>query len=231
MSLVKSKGNMYDWVTHMHTHLGGECQHKCSYCYVQRGMANMSGKYKGEVRFLPKELKVNYGCGKTIFIEHMNDMFSDGVKNCDIEDILNHCRRFPGNAYVFQTKNPERAYYFRNLFPANSTIGTTIESNREYPAISKAPHPLKRMSGIIDFRKNGFPVFVTIEPILDFDVTPLIRVIVGIKPKFVNIGADSKKSDLPEPSRDKVLKLIDGLRAHEITIKKKVNISRILELP
>ena len=34
MGMVKSKGNMYDWVTHMHTHLGGECGHECSYCYL-----------------------------------------------------------------------------------------------------------------------------------------------------------------------------------------------------
>lgn len=29
MSLKKSTGNMYPWVTHTHTHLGGECSHKC----------------------------------------------------------------------------------------------------------------------------------------------------------------------------------------------------------
>ena len=34
MPLVKSTGNMYSWVDCMHTHLGGECPHKCSYCYA-----------------------------------------------------------------------------------------------------------------------------------------------------------------------------------------------------
>ena len=34
MSLRKNKkgSNMYEWVSHMHSFLGGECQHKCRYC-------------------------------------------------------------------------------------------------------------------------------------------------------------------------------------------------------
>lgn len=32
MSLKKSKGNMYDWVSHTHSHLSGKCGHQCGYC-------------------------------------------------------------------------------------------------------------------------------------------------------------------------------------------------------
>ena len=32
MPLTKAKGNMYDWCTHTHTHLGGLCPHRCVYC-------------------------------------------------------------------------------------------------------------------------------------------------------------------------------------------------------
>jgi DNA repair photolyase len=35
MGIVKAKGNMYPWVTHMHSHLRGACSHACPYCYVQ----------------------------------------------------------------------------------------------------------------------------------------------------------------------------------------------------
>ena len=31
-------------------------------------------KYKGPLRLIEKELAVNYGTGKTIFIEHCNDL-------------------------------------------------------------------------------------------------------------------------------------------------------------
>ena len=30
MAITKAVGNMYDWVTHMHTHLAGRCSHECS---------------------------------------------------------------------------------------------------------------------------------------------------------------------------------------------------------
>ena len=81
MPLVKSKGNMYDWVTHMHTHLGGQCPHKCSYCYVQRNRFGVNPKYQGDLRIISQELNVNYGSDKILFIEHMNDMFANGMKN------------------------------------------------------------------------------------------------------------------------------------------------------
>lgn len=35
MPLNRSTGNMFSWVTHTRTHLGGQCPHQCSYCYVQ----------------------------------------------------------------------------------------------------------------------------------------------------------------------------------------------------
>jgi hypothetical protein len=28
--LKKSVGNMYEWVTHVHAHLGGKCGHECA---------------------------------------------------------------------------------------------------------------------------------------------------------------------------------------------------------
>lgn len=225
MALVKSQGNMYDWVTHMHTHLGGRCSHECSYCYVQRGRAQVSGKYKGPIRLIEKELEVNYGEGKTIFIEHMNDMLASDVPLEWILKILLHCREYPNNEYVFQSKNPERAIPL-GLSALNCLFGTTIESNRHYPEISKAPPPYARYFGMV--KLEGVRKFVTIEPILDFDVVELVDWIATIKPEFVNIGADSKRSGLPEPPKEKILELVDGLREKGIVIRKKVNLERIL---
>lgn len=73
---------MYPWVTHTHSHLAGECPHRCSYCYVQ-AMAKRSPalkeRFSGPLRLIEKELDVNYGTGKTIFVEHMNDLFAEKV--------------------------------------------------------------------------------------------------------------------------------------------------------
>jgi DNA repair photolyase len=226
MPLIKSKGNMYDWVTHMHTHLRGECPHHCKYCYVQTNPYGVSPKYKGEPRLLEEELKVSYGSNKIIFIEHMNDMFADGILPNWIDEIIEHCKRYPLNQYVFQTKNPLRASVYTTRFPKNSLIGTTIETNRTI-FISKAPEPINRYLGMRDFTKRSFNIFVTIEPIMDFDVDILSEWMIDLKPSFVNIGADSKHCGLPEPSPEKIRALITALQKAKVPIKKKINLKRL----
>jgi hypothetical protein len=219
---------MYDWVTHTHSHLGGECPHKCSYCYVQRNRFGVSPRYTGQVRFIEQELNVNYGTGKTIFIEHMNDLFADGVPEEFIMRVLTHCDMSFGNKYVFQTKNPARAHNWLTLHkPVDYMLGTTIESNREYPSISKAPAPYLRRDGMMKFIGTA-QTFVTIEPIMDFDILPLVEMIVAIKPAFINIGADSKHCGLPEPTPTKVKEFVCKLHAAGIVIRKKVNLARML---
>jgi DNA repair photolyase len=229
MSIVKSKGNMYDWVTHMHTHLAGECSHKCSYCYVQTGPAQMSGKYKGPFRLVEKELEVNYGAGKIIFIEHMNDLFAWAVPKDVVSKILAHACQYPDNDYVFQTKNPIRAHGFTG-FPPKMMMGTTIETNRSdsLRAISGAPHPWDRACGITWFSGERRETFITIEPIMDFDLGVMADWIIRARPSFVNIGADSKRCNLPEPSAEKVRGLIAAIAEAGIEIKKKHNLGRLL---
>ena len=228
MGLKVSKGNMYDWVTHMHSHLAGECPHKCSYCYVQRNKFGVSERYKGEPRLIESELNENYGTGKTIFIEHMNDLFAEKVKGRWIIAILKHCREYD-NDYVFQTKNPERVYFYYHALPKKSLLGTTIETNRNINNISKAPIPQKRYEYLKKLRKEGVRVFITIEPIMDFDVDILSKWIIDIRPEFINIGADSKGCGLLEPSAQKILEFINILNENKINIKKKTNLSRLLQ--
>ncbi len=48
---------------------------------------------------------------------------------------LAHCTKHDKNKYLFQSKNPKRIYALRKYIPKESIIGTTIESNREYPKI------------------------------------------------------------------------------------------------
>lgn len=231
MPLKKSAGNMYDWVTHTHSHLGGECPHKCSYCYVQRNRFGVHPRYQGNIRLIEKELDVDYGSGNTIFIEHMNDLFVSGINPEVIHKILEHCGKYPNNEYVFQTKNPGNAFInYREALPLKRVmmIGTTIESNRDYPAWSYAPKPLFRYEGIKMFSGDGYKTFITIEPIMDFDVEPFVQMIYEAKPQFVNIGADSKRCGLSEPTPTKVKEFIVELQKRGIVIKKKSNLARFL---
>ena len=220
---------MYPWVTHTHSHLGGECLHRCSYCYVQamaRRFPEMKSKYSGPLRILPGELDVAYGKGRTIFIEHMNDLFAPAVDEGIIDRILAHCRAWPKNSYVFQTKNPARYHEFFDRIPLLSLLGTTIETNRQIPEIGDAPMPAKRFSAMSAIKLRA--KFVTIEPIMPFDLEELAGWLKSIQPQFVNIGADSKNHGLPEPTAAEVTALIAKLGELKIEIRQKHNLGRLL---
>ena len=140
--------------------------------------------------------------------------------------VFEHLARFPGNTYVFQTKNPDRILDHESRLPQNRMIGTTIETNRQrvLDSVSKAPSVTRRAAAFSLLRG---PKFLTVEPILDFDIEELLDLILLAKPDFVNIGADSKRHGLPEPTREKVLALVSRLRARGIAIRKKMNLDRL----
>jgi len=212
-----SKGNMYDWVTHMWSPLVG-CPHQCSYCYVRNRFRDLPAV--PEIRRPFPEL----GGGKTIFIGHLCDLFAEGIDDAVINEVLLHCWARP-NTYVFQTKNPARVSDFK--LPVGAMVGTTIETNRGdvLKQFSRAPDPIKRSMGL---SLLAGPKFLTIEPIMDFDLHVLVALVASARPDFVNIGADSKRHNLPEPTWGKVMDLVEGLEAASITVRKKVNLDRLM---
>ena len=234
MPLKKSKGNMlYPWVTHTHTHLGGEYPHKCVYCYVDNPRFGRPERYAGPLRLIEDEFKVNYGEGKTIFIEHMNDLFAADMPREFINRIIGHCCEWPDNTFVFQTKNPRAYLKFVALFPRCRPcciFGTTIETNRIIPNISHAPTTFDRMDAMVELRGEhpSFRRFVTIEPVLDFDVDILAGWIAAINPEFLNLGADSKNRNLPEPTVEKIMALVARLHEYGIELREKRNLDRLL---
>ncbi len=207
--LNKSKGNMYEFVTHTWNTVKGACGHDCSYCYMKRwGKLNPA-------RFDEKELKTDLGSGNFIFVGSSNDMFADDVPSEWIKKTLDHCKSFY-NRYLLQTKNPKRFHEFGldNRF----ILGTTIESNRDYPEVyNNSPSPVERAS---ELSKVVCDKFITIEPILDFDLDIFVELINTVKPKWVNIGADSGNNKLPEPSKEKISLLIESLGFYDLEIKK-----------
>jgi DNA repair photolyase len=223
MKLNKSKGNMYDWVTHTWSPVTG-CQHQCRYCYVRTYR-----ELENTVRMLPGPMP-SLGNGRTIFVAHMADMFSSQAPEGIIRAVLGHCGKFPENHYVFQTKNPRRISEFIGFLPTNSIVGCTIETNRQelIDQWSKAPDVVDRVAGMSAIH---FPKFVTVEPIMDFDVHDFAVMIKNCEPDFVNIGADSKGHILPEPTMSKVLDLVATLGDMGIQIRKKVNLGRLEVYP
>lgn len=234
---------MYTWVTHMHAHLKGACSHKCIYCYAPKGCQDRKDTYSGPVWLDLDELNVSYKGQpgekpRVIFIDHMNDLFADDVEPHIIQKVLRHCAQYLDNTYVFQTKNPARYQEFINelqvldRWSAGVMLGATIETNRCVDGISKAPHPMQRLISLVNLcRSTRFQPFITVEPVLDMDADVFADWLIMARPQFVNIGADSKDCNLPEPDAAKLHRLIERLQLAHIEIREKRNLKRLLRQP
>jgi DNA repair photolyase len=218
-------GNMYEGVVTWNP-LAGECPHKCSYCSTHSLMRYpvIKAKYSGELRLDYKALNKNLGSGKIIFVCAQNDLFQHYIPEHWIHEVFNQCKKF-NNTYLFQTKNPERFIPVIKEFPTKTILCTTIETNRIYPQMGNTPRPDQRSYAMNCI--SEFPKQVTIEPIFDFDLDELVLLIKMANPDQVNIGADSKNNHLPEPSKEKLLALIDELQKFT-TIARKTNLARLL---
>jgi len=227
MSLTKVKGNMYSWTTHQWNPLCGACPHGCSYCSTKKFMRypGVKKKYSGPPYLSVKELlSIHMGKDKVIFVCSQNDLFAKEISFRITNAIITQCHMF-NNTYLFQSKNPSRFKEFK--FPEKTILCTTIETNRIYPEyMGKAPLPFLRATAMGDLLR--VKKYLTIEPIMDFDLSELIDLVKMVNPEQVNIGADSGNNHLPEPSKEKLLKLIIELK--DITkINAKHNLERLLK--
>jgi hypothetical protein len=68
---------------------------------------------------------------------------------------------------------------------------------------------------------------VAVEPVMDFDTARFAGMILSCDPVQVNIGADSGKNVLPEPSSEKVRTLIHILEQHT-AVHIKPNLRRLM---
>lgn len=222
MAMNKQKGNMYGFVTHTWNPIKGKCSHDCKYCYMKIWKQNL-------LHLVAKELNDNLGEGNFIFVGSSTDMFADDVPSEWIKKVLAKCRKHK-NKYLFQTKNPIRFEEFKGYFPENSVYGITLESDKTYELVN-APQPEKRFSDMMVFQTYYFvkETMVTIEPIMDFHMDDFIFMLKELNPTWVNIGADSKNHNLPEPSKEKIEALIEELKKFtEVKIKK--TLSRLTDM-
>lgn len=215
MGLNTSKGNMYEFITHTWNTMKGECFHDCSYCYMKRW-----GKLN-PVRFDKKELNTDLGEGNFIFVGSSCDMWAENIPDEWIFATLCHCNKFD-NKYLFQTKNPQN---IRRILVPNSHVCVTIETNRHYPEIMRnCPTPEQRVEQMKLIRH---PLYITIEPIMDFDLPVFVEMLKECEPIQINIGADSGNHKLPEPTKEKVFELVSELQKFTV-IHNKSNLQRLL---
>ena len=218
MSLRESEGNMYDFVSHTFNGIKGRCPHDCEYCYMKQFPQN-------EVRLDEKALKLDLGTDNFIFVGSSCDMFAEDIPIEWIKKVLDYCSTFK-NKYLFQSKNPERMYKMLKDFTRPIVFGTTIETNRLYKQLGKTPSVMERAKWMRLLNEMG-ETMITIEPIMDFDTEELTAIMKEAKPTWINIGADSKGHNLPEPSKEKILELVAELEKFT-EIRKKHNMERIL---
>lgn len=222
--LKKQKGNMYEFIDYVWSPIRGRCSHLCNYCYVK-------GPFYGKIATLPplhideKDMKTDLGRGNFIFVCHTIDLFAEDVPTKWIERVIQHLRLNSQNKYLLQSKNPKRFLDFFGTYPADVLFGTTIETNRDIVE-SKAPPYIERAKALAEMHNKGYETMVTIEPIFDFDLDELVKLVVMAKPEWVNIGADSKGHKLPEPPKEKIKELIKAL-GKETAVKLKGNLSRL----
>ncbi len=225
-----SKGNMYKFVNKTHNILGGECLHKCTYCYVnsmKQRFEHIKNKYSGDYKIVEKELSKKFKANEIVFACDCNDLFQKDVPFSYINEILEFYKKFPETNFIFQTKNPDRVIFNTSKLPLKSTIITTIESNRDYPEIYKGevPKVIDRIKGISQF--SLIKTQITIEPILDFDLEIFVTMLKRANVNQINIGANTSKLKLTEPTKEKVLQLIKELELFT-SVHLKSNLNRLL---
>lgn len=231
MILYERKGNMYEFVTHTWNPIKGKCYHDCSYCYMKK--INPDAQ---PVRLVENELQGDFGINKFIFVGSSTDMFAQNVKDEWIKEVLDFClvktsrqAQQERTRFMFQTKNPQRLLQFIShpLFDVErkqAVICITLETNRHYSDImNNAPLPQDRAEAMNAIAKLGIETFVTVEPIMDFDLGEFVSLVKRCNPLQVNIGINTNIK-LPCPAIEKLINLILLLTIFtKVHIKKNAN--------
>lgn len=191
--------------------LGGRCGHECIYCWAMgsKGLVTKykMTKYEGVPRLVPKELTRAFVHDIIYFVCDMTDLMANIVPSELINTIFNIIRNNPQSRFLLLTKNPKRYNEFIAQMPENIILGTTIETNKPVPSeISKAPSVLDRYAWFRSIKWHE--KWVSIEPVMEFDLAIFTTWLKNIAPKVVYIGYDNYGNNLPEPALIKVQQFI-----------------------
>ena len=213
--------------------IGGHC-YDCEYCYIhgKKGMKirfkHIRDKYSGDFKLYPKILEKlrNIRSEKPIFVCDCIDCMHEDNSKENILDLFWHIKNSRYNiTVILLTKNPSRFNELIEYIPDNVILGVTIESNIDYPDISKAPLQSERIKQLLilrenlDKRKMKNKIFISIEPIMNFDLIPFLRAIFNIGATFgVAIGYDNHHNKLCEPSLRKTMALRNNLKIRGINV-------------
>jgi DNA repair photolyase len=155
---MKKKTNMYSLsVAQFNPFIG--CKFNCVYCknsfqsQLKRwAKKNCQKCYNFEPHEHPERL--NQWLPPTDYMQFIFTCSMGDISFCSteyLEKIVDRIRKESDKTFLIQSKNPKT---FERIakWPNNVILGTTIETNREYANISKAPSTKERINAIIKLR-------------------------------------------------------------------------------
>lgn len=224
---------MYSFIGFTWNPIKGSCIHECNYCFA----SSIRHRFRQDstLRLTEKDLRTPLGQGRQIFVGSSIDMFAPNIPAEWLQRTFDHIAEYPENEYLLQSKNPERFHEFlwHPIFAEgakNILFCTTIESDIDYPEVSKAPAISERIDAMKRLSSMGYKTMVTVEPILAFTSPENFSRLLASLSEVVNIGANSSQSvKLPEPSKEDVLELIQQLEKLGITVNIKSTLNRIIQ--
>jgi protein gp37 len=200
------------------------CRFSCDYCWsrplIEGRLAHLP-KYKAgfEPTFHPEELKKKFKPGEFVGVALMGDI--SFAAPAQLDEVFDVIARFPKTNFLLQTKDPS---LFSRL-PAcelpklNVYYGSTLETNRVYDC-SMAPSPATRFVSL--YQLSAPHKFVSVEPIMDFDLGGFVHWLEELKPDIVELGYDNYGHRLVEPKLAKTLELIEMLEQFTIVRRKAI---------
>ena len=219
---MKKKDLMFGFITSTMNHLCGDC-YNCRYCYIhgKKGMKtrfpNLKEKYSGKFRLDENVFKKNIKSGKFVFFCDCIDYLHKDVPEWMILKIFNWIKEhsFRNIKFLSLTKNPIRYLEFKKVLPPNMILGCTIESDIDYPVYSNAPLQSERIKVMLeianDINLSHYKRFISVEPILNFNMDSFFYSLQFIMPYMVAIGYDNHRHHLNEPLLYRTLELIKRL--------------------
>ena len=202
------------------------CNFNCSYCWA-RQLAETRLKASYPNGFIPTthpdRFNRHFKPNDFVFPVSMGDIaFAPSIVG---QVILDHVNKYHETKFLLCTKDPD---IFRQVkfHQPNLYLGTTLESNRRFNG-TRAPSVFDRYRWLKDL---SHPCkFISIEPVMDFDLNTFVQWILDINPSIVEVGADNYHHNLPEPSADKLNSLLVEIKKFGKIVIEKQGLERLLK--
>ena len=200
------------------------CNFYCSYCWARK-LAEGKLKRSYPNGFIPTthpdRFNRHFKPDDFVFPVSMGDIaFAPFLI---LNTIIECAKRHPATKFVLCSKDPVR-YRQAAFYPPNIYLGTTLETTEDF-AVSYAPSVKERYHEMMKLYHQH--KFISIEPIMNFDLKQFVWWIEDIKPEIIEVGADNYHNNLPEPEPYKVNALLAYLKQICPTVIEKDGLDRL----